>query len=46
MFAEMYDTEWTDVMEDFLASHKELTEEIFIHHIFVVLQVYCYLPRN
>lgn len=44
MFAEMYDSEWTDVMDDILESHKEWTEELVVRHIFIVLQVLCYLP--
>ena len=44
MFAEMYDSEWTDVMDDILESHKECTEELVVRHMFIVLQVLCYLP--
>ena len=44
MFAEMYDSEWTDVMDDILESHKEWTEELVVRHMFIVLQVLCYLP--
>jgi hypothetical protein len=43
MFAEMYDTEWTDVMDDILESHKEWTEELVVRHIFIVLQVLSYV---
>ena len=46
MFAEMFDSEWTDVMDDILESHKEWKEELVIRHIFIVLQVLCYLPWN
>jgi len=39
MFAEIFDTEWTEVMDNILRSHKELTEEFVIHHIFVAIKV-------
>jgi hypothetical protein len=44
MFAELYDSEWTDVMDDILESHKKWTEELVVRHICIVLQVLCYLP--
>ena len=44
LFSELYDSEWTDVTDDIQESHKEWTEELVVRHIFIVLQVLCYLP--